>query len=176
MYSRVSSMLSGSGRMIQRATTTGSLPLFKNLLRTLLKRVSVSRRQVASFLAGTRYQPGHLTEFCRKCSLCFRSIAVSWSGNPACSINEVARDSSSSTRLGTHRYSGDDSQSGCGTQANTNTYSDRTCSQGASSNSGQGSLKRRPDGCDVRKLYPRHEQEAARIRLGPGNLCGFSKG
>jgi len=32
------------------------------------------------------------------------------------------------------------SQSGCGTQANTNTYSDRTCSQGASSNSGQGSL------------------------------------
>src|SRR5207244_5991597 len=68
----------GSGRMIQRAmTTTGSLPLFKNLLRTLLKRVSVSRRQVASFPAGTRYQPGHLTEFCRKCSLCFRSIAVS---------------------------------------------------------------------------------------------------
>ena len=33
--------------------------------------------------------------------------------------------------LGTHRYSGDDSQSGRGTQANT--YSDRTRSQGASS-------------------------------------------
>jgi transcriptional regulator with XRE-family HTH domain len=32
---------------------------------------------VASFLAGTRYQSGHLTEFCRKCSLCFRSTAVS---------------------------------------------------------------------------------------------------
>src|SRR5712671_6243582 len=123
MYSTVSSMLRGSGRMIQRATTTGSLPLSKSLLRTLLKRVSVSRRKVASFLAGMRYQPGHLTEFCRKCSLCFRSIAVSYSGNPACSIKEVARDSCSSTRLGTHRYSGDDSQSGCGTQANT--YSDK---------------------------------------------------
>ena len=59
--STVSSMLRGSGRMIQRATTTtGSLPLSKSLLRTLLKRVSVSRRQVASFLAGTRYQSGHL--------------------------------------------------------------------------------------------------------------------
>jgi exodeoxyribonuclease V alpha subunit len=42
-----------------------------------LERVSVSRRKVASFLAGTRYQPDHLTEFCRKCSPCFRSIAVS---------------------------------------------------------------------------------------------------
>src|SRR5215472_2298012 len=57
MYSRVSSMLRGSGRMIQRAaTTTGSLPLSKSLLGTLLKRVSVSKRKVASFLAGTRYQ------------------------------------------------------------------------------------------------------------------------
>src|SRR6266480_3515805 len=148
MYSRVSSMLRGSGRMIQRATTTGSLPLFKNLLRTLLKRVSVSRRQVASFLAGTRYQPGHLTEFCRKCSLCYRSIAVSWSGNPTCSIKEVARDSCSSTRLGTHRYSGDDSQSGCGTQANT--YSDETSPQGASSDPGEGSLARRLNG---KQLY-----------------------
>ena len=35
-------------------TTTGSLPPSKSLLRTLLKRVSVSRRKVASFLAGTR--------------------------------------------------------------------------------------------------------------------------
>jgi len=36
--------------MIQRATTTtGSLPLFKSLWRTLLKRVSVSRRKVVSF-------------------------------------------------------------------------------------------------------------------------------
>src|SRR6266481_3003513 len=138
MYSTVSSMLRGSGRMIQRATrtTTGSLPLSKSLLRTLLKKVSVLRRKVASFLAGTRYQPGHLTEFCRKCSLCLRSIGVSYSGNPACSIKEVARDSCSSTRLGTHRYSGDDSQSGCGTQANT--YSDRTRSQGASSDPGEG--------------------------------------
>src|SRR5262245_47892892 len=143
MYSAVSSMPRGSGRMIQRATTTtGSLPLSKSLLRTLLKRVSVSRRKVASFLAGMRYQPGHLTEFCRKCSLCFRSIAVSYSSNPACSIKEVARDSCSSTRLGTHRYSGDDSESGCGTQANT--YSDRTRSQGASSDPGEGSLARRP--------------------------------
>src|SRR5207302_752321 len=58
----------------------------------------------------------------------------------------------------------------------TNTYSDRTCSQGASSNPGQGFLERRPDGCDVRKLHPRDEQEAARIRLDPGNLCGFSTG
>src|SRR6266567_9644610 len=139
MYSTVSSMLRGSGRMIQRAaTTTGSLPLFKSLWRTLLKRVSVSRRKVVSFLTGTRYQSGHLAEFCRKCSLCFRSIAVSYSGNPACSIKEVARDSCSSTRLGTHRYSGDDSQSGCGTQANT--YSDRTRSRGASSDPGEGSL------------------------------------
>src|SRR6266487_3557384 len=139
MYSTVSSMLRGSGRMIQRATTTtGSLPLSKSLLRTLLKRVSVSRRKVASFLAGTRYQSGHLTEFCRKCSLCFRSIAVSYSGNPACSIKEVARDSCSSTRLGTHRYSGDDSQSGCGTQANA--YSNRTDSQGASPDPGEGFL------------------------------------
>ena len=71
------SMLRGSGRMIQRATTTtGSLPLSKSLLRTLLTRVSVSRRKVASFLAGARYQSGHLMEFCRKCSLCFRSTAV----------------------------------------------------------------------------------------------------
>jgi hypothetical protein len=46
----------------------------------------------------------------------------------------------SSTRLGTHRYSGDDSQSGRGTQANT--YSDRTRSQGASSDPGEGSLER----------------------------------
>src|SRR5262245_9259826 len=139
MYSRVSSMLRGSGRMIQRAaaTTTGSLPLSKSSLGTLLKRVSVSRRKVASFLAGTRNQSGHLTEFCRKCSLCFRSTAVSWSGNPAFSIKEIPRDSCSSTRLGTHRYSGDDSQSGRGTQANT--YSDRTRSQGASSNTGEGS-------------------------------------
>src|SRR6266436_4498510 len=154
MYSTVSSMLRGSGRMIQRATrtTTGSLPLSKSLLRTLLKKVSVLRRKVASFLAGTRYQPGHLTEFCRKCSLCLRSIGVSYSGNPACSIKEVARDSCSSTRLGTHRYSGDDSQSGCGTQANT--YSDRTRSQGgASSDPGEGSLARRLNG---RQLYVWH--------------------
>jgi hypothetical protein len=75
-------------------TTTGSLPLSKSLLRTLLKRVSVSRRKVA------------------------------------------------------HRYSGDDSQSGCGTQANT--YSDRTRSQGASSDPGEGSLERRLSG---RQLY-----------------------
>src|SRR6516165_9217791 len=143
MYSRVSSMLRGSGRMIQRAaTTTGSLPLSKSLLGTLLKRVSVSRRKVASFLAGTRHRSGHLTEFCRKCSLCFRSTAVSWSGNPAFSIKEIPRDSRSSTRLGTHRYSGDDSQSGRGTQANT--YSDRTRSQGASSDTGEGSLEGKP--------------------------------
>src|SRR5436190_14021943 len=149
MYSTVSSMLRGSGRMIRRATTTtGSLPLSKSLLRTLLKRVSVSRRKIASFLVGTRYQSGHLAEFCRKCTLCFRSTAVSYSGNPACSINEVARDSCSSTRLGTHRYSGDNSQSGCGTQANT--YSDRTRSQGASSDPGEGSLERRLNG---RQLY-----------------------
>src|SRR5262249_16299350 len=142
MYSRVLSMLRGSGRMIRRAaTTTGSLPLSKSLLRTLLKRVSVSRRKVASFLAGTRNQSSHLTEFCRKGSLCFRSTAVSWSGNPAFSIKEIPRDSCSSTRLGTHRYSGDDSQSGRGTQANT--YSDRTRSQGASSDTGEGSLERR---------------------------------
>jgi len=142
-------MLRGSGRMIQRATTTtGSLPLSKSLLRTLLKRVSVSRRKVASFLAGTRYQSGHLTEFCRKCSLCFRSTAVSYSGNLACSIKEVARDSCSSTRLGTHRYFGDDSQSSCGTQPNT--YSDRTRSQGAGSDPGEGSLERRLNG---RQLY-----------------------
>src|SRR6266516_1120202 len=148
MYSTVSSMLRGSGRMIQRATTTGSLPLSKSLLRALLKRVSVSRREVASFLAGTRYQSGHLTEFCRKCSLCFRSTAVSYSSNPACSIKEVARDSCSSTRLGTHRYSADDSQSVCGTQANT--YSDRTRSQGASSDPREGSLARRLNG---KQLY-----------------------
>src|SRR5437764_7759694 len=103
--------------------------------------MSVSKSKgVASFLAGTRYQSGHLMEFCRKCSLCFRSTAVSWSGNPACSIQEVARDACSSTRLGTHRYSGDDSQSGCGTQANT--YSERTRSREASSDPGEGSLKR----------------------------------
>src|SRR5262245_16584191 len=137
MYSRVSSMLRGSGRMIQRAApTTGSLPLSKSSWRMLLKRVSVSRRKMASFLAGTRYQSGHLTEFCRKCSLCFRSTAVSWSDNPAFSIKEIPRDSCSSTRLRTHRYSGDDSQSGSGTQANT--YSDRTRPQGASSDPGEG--------------------------------------
>jgi hypothetical protein len=54
---------------------------------------------------------------------------------------ELLRDSCSSTRLGTHRYSGDDSQSGCSTQANT--YSDRTRSQGASSDPGEGSLAQR---------------------------------
>ena len=43
-----------------------------------------------------------------------------------------------STRLGTHRYSGDDSQSGRGTQANT--YSDRPSPQGASSDPGEGAL------------------------------------
>ena len=73
IYSTVSSMLRGSERMIQRATTTmGSLPLSKSLLRTLLKRVPVSRRK-----AGTRNQSGHLAEFCRKFRLCFRSTAVS---------------------------------------------------------------------------------------------------
>jgi hypothetical protein len=51
----------------------------------------------------------------------------------------MPRDSCSSTRLGTHRYSGDDSQSGRSTQANT--YSDRTRSQGASSDPGEGSLE-----------------------------------
>ena len=75
---------------------------------------------------------------------------MSWSGNSACSIKEIARDLYSSTRLGTHRYSGDDSQSGCGTQANT--YSDRTRSQGASSDPGEGSLERRLNG---RQLYVR---------------------
>src|SRR5208337_9639 len=110
-------MLRGSGRVIQRATTTtGSLPLSKSLLRTLLKRVPVSRRKAASFLAGVRNQSGHLAEFCRKCSLCFRSTVANWSGNPTCSIKEVGRDLCSSTRLGTHRYSGDDPQSGCSTQ------------------------------------------------------------
>src|SRR5215813_415628 len=162
MYSRVSSMLRGSGRMIQRAaTTTGSLPLSKNLLGTLLKRVSVSRRKVASFLAGTRNQLGHLTEFCRKRSLCFRSIAASWSGNPAFSIKEIPRDSCSSTRLGTHRYSGDDSQSGRGTQANT--YSDRTRSQGTSSDTGEGSLERR---LNRRQLYGRHAVDSGAEVLG----------
>src|SRR5262249_41524137 len=162
MDSRVSSMLRGSGRVIQRAApTTGSLPLSKSLLRTLLKRVSVSRRKLASFLAGTRYQSGHLTEFCRKCSLCFRSIAVSWSGNPAFSIKEIPRDSRSSTRLGTHRYSGDDSQSGRGTQANT--YSDRTRSQGARSDTGEGSLERR---LNRRRLYGRHAVDSGAEVLG----------
>src|SRR5215813_10260273 len=163
MYSRVSSMLRGSGRMIQRAaaTTTGSLPLSKSLLGTLLKRVSVSRRKVASFLAGTRNQSGHLTEFCRKCSLCFRSTAVSWSGNPAFSIKEIPRDSCSSTGLGTHRYSGDDSQSGRGTQANT--YSDRTRPQGASSDTGEGSLERR---LNRRQLYSRHAVDSEAEVLG----------
>src|SRR5208337_4292128 len=93
-----------------------------------------------TFLAGVRNQSGHLAEFCRKCSLCFRSTVANWSANPTCSINEVARDPCSSTRLGTHRYSGDDSQSGCSTQANT--YSDRTRSEGASSDPGEGSLER----------------------------------
>jgi len=68
----------------------------------------------------------------------------------AFSIKEIPRDSCSSTRLGTHRYSGDDSQSGRGTQANT--YSDRTCSQGASSDTGEGSLERR---LNRRQLYGR---------------------
>src|SRR6266516_2302024 len=127
-------MLRGSGRMIQRATTTtSSLPLSKSLLRTLFKRPFVSRRKAVSFRVGARYQPGHLAEFCRKCSLCFRNTAVNWSGNSACSIKEVARDSCSSTRLGAHRHSGDDPQPGCGTQANTR--SDGTSSQGASSKS-----------------------------------------
>jgi hypothetical protein len=66
---------------------------------------------------------------------------VSWSGNPVFSIKEIPRDSCSSTGFGTHRYSGDDSQSGRVTQANT--YSDRTRSQGAGSESGEGSLERR---------------------------------
>src|SRR5262252_509058 len=163
MYSRVSSMLRGSGRMIQRAaTTTGSLPLSKSLLGTLLKRVSVSRRKVAAFLAGTRNQSGHLTEFCRKCSLCFRSTAVSWSGNPAFSIKEIPRDSRSSTRLGTHRYSGDDSQSSRGTQANTYS-SDRTRSQGASSDTGEGSLERR---LNRRRLYGPHAVDSGAEVLG----------
>src|SRR5215831_4167320 len=162
MYSRVSSMLRGSGRMIQRATTTtGSLPRSKSLLRTLLRRVSVSRRKVASFLAGTRNQSSHLAEFCRKCSLCFRITAVSWSGNPAFSIKEIPRDSCSSTRLGTHRYSGDDSQSGRGTQANT--YSDRTRSQGASSHTGESSLERR---LNRRRLYGRHAVDSGAEVLG----------
>src|SRR6202022_3365846 len=50
MYSPVSSILRGSARMVQRATTTtGSLPRSKSLLRTLLKRVPVSRRKGLRF-------------------------------------------------------------------------------------------------------------------------------
>jgi len=129
-------MLRGSGRTTQRARTTiGSLRLSKSLLRTLLKRPLVSRK-TARFRDGATYQPGHLAEFCRKCSPCLRSTGVSWSGNPTCSIKEVARDSCSSARLGTHRHSGDDPQPGRGTQANAR--SDGTSSQGASSDSGEG--------------------------------------
>ncbi len=107
---------------------------------------------------------------------------MSWSGNPARSIKEVARDSCSSTRLGTHRYSGDDSESGCGTQANT--YSDRTRSQGASSDPGEGSLERRLNG---RQLYVRRAvdsegevldilvQPLGRTRVGRGFLCGSGR-
>jgi hypothetical protein len=36
-------------------------------------------------------------------------------------------------------------------------------------------LERRPDGCDVRKVHPRDEQEAARIRLGPEICVAFQK-
>ena len=35
------------------------------------------KKQGGSFLDGRRYQAGHLAEFCRKCSPCFTSIAVS---------------------------------------------------------------------------------------------------
>src|SRR5262249_36236023 len=84
-----------------------------------------------------------------------------WSGNPAFSIKEIPRDSCSSTRLGTHRYSGDDSQSGRGTQANT--YSDRTRSQGASSNTGEGSPERR---LNRRQLYGRHAVDSGAEVLG----------
>src|SRR5262249_52937817 len=63
----------------------------------------------------------------------------------------MPRDSRSSTRLGTHRYSGDESQSGRGTQANT--YSDRTRSQGPSSDPGEGSRERR---LNRRRWYRRH--------------------
>jgi len=86
---------------------------------------------------------------------------VSWSGNPAFSIKEIPRDSRSSTRLGTHRYSGDDSQSGRGTQANT--YSDRTRSQGARSDTGEGSLERR---LNRRRLYGRHAVDSGAEVLG----------
>src|SRR3984893_12167533 len=133
--------------MIQRATTTtGPLSLSKSLLHTLLKRVPASRRK-----AGTRNQSCHLAEFCRKFSLCFRSTAVSWSVDPSCSIKEIARDSCSSTQLGTHRYSGDDSQSGC-TQANT--CSDRTRSQRASS--------------DSRRRFPRGPGRVAQVERESG--------
>ena len=72
-----SSRLRGSVPMIRKATTTtGSLPLSKNLWRMLLKRVFASRRKLASFLASTRYQSGHLAEFCRKCNLCSIGTAV----------------------------------------------------------------------------------------------------
>ena len=83
--------------------------------------------------------------------------------DPACSIKEIPRDSCSSTRLGTHRYSGDDSQSGCGTQSNT--YSDRTRSQGASSDPGEGSLAGRLNG---RQLYVWHAVDSE--GEGPGHL------
>ena len=86
---------------------------------------------------------------------------MSWSGNPAFSIKEIPRDSRSSTRLGTHRYSGDDSQSSRGTQANT--YSDRTRSQGASSDTGEGSLERR---LNRRRLYGRHAVDSGAEVLG----------
>ena len=66
-----------------------------------------------------------------------------------------------STRLGTHRYSGDDSQSSRGTQANT--YSDRTRSQGASSDTGEGSLERR---LNRRRLYGRHAVDSGAEVLG----------
>ena len=86
---------------------------------------------------------------------------MSWSGNPAFSIKEIPRDSRSSTRLGTHRYSGDDSQSGRGTQANT--YSDRTRSQGPSSDTGEGSPERR---LNRRRLYGRHAVDSGAEVLG----------
>src|SRR5258707_14136013 len=106
--------------MIQRATTTpDSLPPSKSLLHMLLKRVSASRSKAASFLDGRKYQAGHLAEFCRKCSPCFRSIAVSYSANLGFSIKKIPHDSWSSAGGRNHRYCGNDSQSGCVTQTNT---------------------------------------------------------
>jgi len=62
----VSSMLRGSGRMIQERRRRQVLCRSSRACGVRFEESVRIKKKVVSFLTGTRYQSGHLAEFCRK--------------------------------------------------------------------------------------------------------------